>query len=90
MIQVYQSGNTDYVKNGDMTLLPTEANIHVILNSSWEATLEHPIDEEGRWKYSQEEAVVKLPSFYRKDQLWRIKQKEKRDSGISATLEPIF
>lgn len=88
----YDNGESDdrFTRNGDMTLLPTEANIHVILNSSWEATLEHTIDEEGRWKYIQEEAVVKLPSFYGKDQLWRIKQKEKRDSGISATLEPIF
>ena len=88
----YDNGESDdrFTRNGDMTLLPTEANIHVILNSTWEATLEHPIDEEGRWKYIQEEAVVKLPSFHGKDQLWRIKRKEKRDSGISATLEPIF
>ena len=88
----YDNGESDdrFTRNGDMTLHPTEANIHVILNSSWEASIEHPIDEEGRWKYIQEEAVVKLPSFQGKDQLWRIKRKEKRDSGISATLEPIF
>lgn len=88
----YDDGTKDdpFEQNGDMTLLPTEAKLHVILNSTWEATLEHPIDEEGRWKYIQEEAVVKLPSFYGKDQLFRIKQKEKSDSGISATLEPIF
>lgn len=75
--------------NGDMVLLPSSALVHVILNSTWEASLEHPIDSEGRWKYIQEENVVKMPSF-NGDQLFRIKAKEKRDSGITVSLEPIF
>lgn len=75
--------------NGDMTLLPTLAVVHPVLNGSWTAELEHPIDPEGRWKYIQEENVVKMPSF-NGDQLFRIKAKEKQDSGITASLEPIF
>lgn len=89
MIQIYRVGNTNYEKNGDMTLFPTEAYLHVVLNGSWEAELLHPIDSEERWKYITEEAVVKMPSF-NGNQLFRIKKKEKMDSGISATLEPIF
>lgn len=89
MIQLYNPTNTDYTRNGDMTLMPTSAEVHVILNGAWEASLEHPIDAEGRWKYITEDAVVKMPSF-NGEQLFRIKQTEKKDSGVSAVLEPIF
>lgn len=89
MIQLYNPANTDYTRNGDMTLMPTSAQVHVILNGAWEASLEHPIDAEGRWKYITEDAVVKMPSF-NGEQLFRIKQTEKKDSGVSAVLEPIF
>ena len=89
MIQIYSPTNTNYEKNGDMTLMPSEATVHPILNGAWEATLFHPLDAEGRWKYIVDEAVVKMPSF-NGDQLFRIKKKEKSDSGITATMEPIF
>lgn len=89
MIQIYSPTNTNYDKNGDMTLIPSEATVHPILNGAWEATLSHPLDAEGRWKYIVDEAVVKMPSF-NGDQLFRIKKKEKSDSGITATMEPIF
>lgn len=89
MIQIYSPTNTNYDKNGDMTLIPSEATVHPILNGAWEATLTHPLDAEGRWKYIVDEAVVKMPSF-NGDQLFRIKKKEKSDSGITATMEPIF
>ena len=89
MIQVYSPGNTDYEHNGDMTLFPTEAIVHPILNGEWEVNLEHPIDQEGRWKYIVEEAVVKMSSF-NGDQLFRIKKKEKDDGGVTAELQPIF
>lgn len=89
MIQIYSPTNTNYEKNGDMTLMPSEATVHPILNGAWEAALTHPLDAEGRWKYIVDEAVVKMPSF-NGDQLFRIKKKEKSDSGITATMEPIF
>lgn len=90
MIQLYNPGNTDYTQNGDITLIPTMANIHVILNGAWSAELSHPIDDEGRWKYIQEEAVIKMPSFLPDDQLFRIKKATKSDSGVVAEMEPIF
>lgn len=89
MIQIYKPENTDYKHNGDMTLLPDEATIHVILNREWTATLEHPIDPEGRWKYIVDNAVVKMPSF-NGEQLFRVKNKEKKDSGVSVDLTPVF
>jgi len=89
VIQIYSAENKDYDHNGDMTLLPEELTVHVVLNGEWTATLEHQIDDEGRWKYINDNAVVKLPSF-NGEQLFRIKNKEKQDSGVSAELTPIF
>lgn len=89
MIQIYEQENTEYEKNGNMTLFPTEATVHVVLNGEWEAELSHPIDAEGRWKYITQDAVVKLPSF-NGEQLFRIKKTQKDDSGVTAQMEPIF
>lgn len=89
MIEVYRIGNTDYSKNGDMTLIPESAVTHTELNGAWEAEIQHPIDQEGRWKYITEGAVIKMPSF-NGNQLYRIKSREKEDSGITAVMEPIF
>jgi len=89
MIDIYKSNNTDYSHNGDMTLMPTSAKVHAVLNDAWEATLTHPIDAEGRWMHIEDGAVVKMPSF-NGDQLFRVKKKVKKDSHIEATLDPIF
>lgn len=89
MIQIYSTDNTDYEHNGDMTLFPSSAIVHPVLNGTWEVTMEHPLDDEGRWKYIVDNAVVKMPSF-NGEQLFRITHKEKDDSGISADMQPIF
>lgn len=89
MIHIYKPDNTDYEHNGDITLLPSVATTHAILNGAWTAELTHPIDSEGRWKHITEESVVKMPSF-NGDQLYRIKDVSKQDSGVTATMEPIF
>ena len=89
MIQIYNTDNTNYEQNGNMTLFPSNATVKAVLNGSWEITLDHPKDTEGRWKYIKEGAVVKMPSF-NGEQLFRITHKEKNDSGISADLQPIF
>ena len=89
MIQIYSPENRDYTKNGNMTLFPTEATPKAELNGAWSATLTHPIDKDGRWKYIVENAVVKMPSF-NGDQLFRIISKKKADSGVTAQMEPIF
>lgn len=89
MIQIYKPENVKYDNNGDMTLFPESAKIHIILNGSWTAALTHPIDPGGRWQYIQDQAVVKMPSF-NGDQLFRIRSKTKTDTEIEAELEPIF
>lgn len=90
MIQIYNPNNINFEHNGDMTLMPSSAPAHAILNGAWSASLDHPIDQDGRWKYIREGAVVKMPSFLDDDQLYRIKNVQKSDSGVSAKMEPIF
>ena len=89
MIQIYKPDNTEFDKNGDMPLLPTVMDVEAELNGTWKADMQHPIDPDGRWKYIQEGAVVKAPSF-NGEQLFRITRKEKRDSGMVAEMRPIF
>lgn len=89
MIQIYSPDNTDYERNGNMVLFASSAKARAVLNGAWTAELSHPIDEEGRWKYITEESVVKMPSF-NGEQLFRVKQTERSDNGVTAQMEPIF
>lgn len=89
MIQIYNPENTDFEKNGNMTLFPSSATVNAKISGAWEVTLEHPLDDEGRWKYIVDNAVVKMPSF-NGEQLFRITHKEKIESEITADLQPIF
>ena len=52
MIQIYNIENTNFDQNGDMSLFPSSASVHAVLNGIWEVTLEHPKDSEDRWKYA--------------------------------------
>lgn len=89
MIQIYSKKNTNFSKNGDATLVPDEASLSVELNGVWVLNLHHPIDKNGKWKYLEENAVLKAPSF-NGDQLFRIYNREKSDSGINVQAYPIF
>lgn len=89
MIQVYTPENTAFETNGDMTLFPQSARIVAAINGSWEASLEHITDSEGRWKYLKEDAVVKMPSF-NGDQMFRIRNVKKTASLVTCEMEPIF
>lgn len=89
MIQIYSENNKNFSSNGDMPLLPEDASVSVELNGSWNLTMQHPIDQKGRWKYLEEGAVIKAPSF-NGEQLFRIYKKEKSEDGISVEAYPIF
>ncbi|MEG1463199.1 MAG: phage tail spike protein, partial [Anaerorhabdus sp.] len=86
MIQIYKQNNIDFESNGDIILLPY---ICYIDTATWELNLNHPIDDDGRWSYIIEDAVLKVPSF-NGDQLFRIICKTKMDSGVEAIAKPIF
>lgn len=87
MIQIYSPANTNYDVNGDAVLMPTVCEIDT---ETWQLTIEHPRDSEGRWKLIEDGAVLKVPSFLEDDQLFRIFNTDKDESGVSATAQPIF
>lgn len=90
MIQCYEKDNTNYDTNGDITLLPTQCELSTEINGAWELTMSHPIDDEGRWKYLSEEAVISAPTFQGDHQLFRIDKCVKTDSSVDVTAYPIF
>lgn len=87
MIQIYSPANTSYDVNGDAVLIPTVCEIDT---DTWQLTIDHPRDSEGRWKLIEDGAVLKVPSFLEDDQLFRIFNTDKDESGVSATAQPIF
>lgn len=91
MIQIYSPSNTDYTHNGDCVLMPTRCEITAEINGAWSLQLEHPIDDDGRWRYIEENAVLKVPTWMvNKLQRYRIREVEKTDTMIAATAYPVF
>lgn len=90
MIEVYNRDNFDYEKNGNMTLFPESCTVTAELNGTWYMDIIHPLDEEGRWKYITEEAVIAAPTFMGKKQLFRVDDVEKTDTEVTAKAYPIF
>lgn len=90
MIQCYSKGNTNYDSNGDATLFPTSCELSTEINGTWELTMIHPIDPDGRWKYLSEEAVISAPTFQSDHQLFRVDKCVKTDSSVEVTAYPIF
>ena len=90
MIQIYLPNNTNFDMNGDMTLFPEICETEAELGGIWVLNISHPLDEEGRWKYIVEEAVISVPTFMGEKQLYRINEKDKSDTEVSAKAYPIF
>ena len=91
----YQNGKVwdpdDYMEsNGDIVLMPSSCELETELNGSWELTLSHPLDKDGRWKYIEENAVISCPTFMSEKQLFRVNKVEKTDTEVQATAYPIF
>lgn len=90
MIQVYLPDNKNYEMNGDVVLVPDACELEAELSGSWTMNMSHPLDDEGRWKYIVEEAVISAPTFIGEKQLYRISEIDKSENGISAKAYPIF
>lgn len=90
MIQCYKSDNTNYDSNGDATLFPTSCKLSTEINGTWELTMSHPLDAEGRWKHLSEGAVISAPTFQSDHQLFRVDKCIKTDSSVEVTAYPIF
>lgn len=89
MIQIYLQNNTNFEKNGNITLFPSECIVSANLNSDWTLNLKHPIDCTGRWKFITNGAVIKVPSF-NGEQLFRIYNTDLNNLEVAAEAYPIF
>lgn len=90
MIEVYVKGNEDYGSNGDMTLTPTTCEVELSVEGIAELTLEHPIDDLGRWEYLVTDNVIAAPTPYSKKQLFRIYDYTKTETEVTAYARHIF
>lgn len=90
MIEVYVKGNEDYGSNGDMTLTPTTCEVELTVEGVAELTLEHPIDDLGRWEYLVTDNVIAAPTPYSKKQFFRIYDYTKTETEVTAYARHVF
>ena len=86
MIEIYLKSNTNYKGNGNITLNPTSC---IYKDSEKELTLEHFLDEEGRWKYIDFENVIAAEENGKK-KLYRIYNVVRSLYSVTAYARPIF
>ncbi|MBI6052356.1 phage tail spike protein [Clostridium perfringens] len=91
-MQYYKSNNTNFNKNGDITLQLNSGTLRVELNTGInEIDFEIPYDKQKRWKKVNEWGVVKCKVFYSKNkQLYRIYNVTKGMFGLKCSARHIF
>lgn len=86
MIQIYAPSNTNFNQNGT-ALLPISCIWTAEINGSWTIEIDNAIDD--RFQNIVENAVLKAPTPFGEN-LYRITQCVKTNSGLTATALPIF
>lgn len=86
MIEIYLKSNTNYDKNGDITLDPISCTYK---DSEKLLTIEHLQDEDGRWKYIDYENVVAVEKNGKKI-LYRIYNIVRSLYNVTAYARPLF
>ena len=61
MICVYAPDCTDFSNNGLGPVSPLSCTVTETLNGEWELTLEHPLDDAGKWKRLVEGYILRAP-----------------------------
>ena len=90
MIEVYVSTNTNYQKNGDITLAPLSCYFEMGLDGISQIELTHEYDDLGRWEYLINDNVIAAPTPYSDKQLFRIYKREKSDEEVTVYARHIF
>ena len=90
MIEVYVSTNTNYQKNGDITLTPLSCYFEMGLDGISQIELTHEYDDLGRWEYLVNDNVIAAPTPYSDKQLFRIYKREKSDDEVTVYARHIF
>ena len=90
MIEAYKSTNTNYQKNGDITLTPLECIFEWGLDGICQIELTHEYDDLGRWEYLVNDNVIAAPTPYSDKQLFRIYKREKSDDEVTVYARHIY
>ena len=61
MICVYAPDCTDFSGNGLGPVSPLSCTVTETLNGEWELTLEHPLDDAGKWRRLVEGCILRAP-----------------------------
>ena len=61
MIHLYDIGNSDFDKFGDVILKPLSGNVRQAAGGGYDLSMEVPIDAEGAWAHIVPGAIVKVP-----------------------------
>ena len=61
MICVYTPDCTDFSGNGLGPVSPLSCTVTETLNGEWELTLEHPLDDAGKWRRLVEGCILRAP-----------------------------
>lgn len=94
MICIYSKDNNEYTKNGDAVLTPISCFLQMNINGLWSLNIEHPYDNEERYKYIVEGAVIRVDLRCIRElttiqQRFRIYQYTKNMHSISAIAFPV-
>ena len=61
MIHLYDPGHENFQNNGDVILTPISGSHKQIAGGSYDLTMVHPIDPEGKWAHLVPDAIIKAP-----------------------------
>ena len=85
MIQIYIGSNSDITKNG-IIINPISCEINPIMNGENELVMEFAIDDDGLYKYIQNNNFISVPTpDFTENQLYRIYDTKKSMSGNKIT-----
>lgn len=88
MIQIYIPGNEEFEKNGNGVLQPESCLLEMNVSGAWELTLDNPLDQNVNMIV--ENAIIKCDTSVGKDQMFRIYDRNKGDTGVTAKARPVF
>lgn len=61
MIHLYDPGNEYFNSNGDVILTPVSGSHRQVAGGSYDLTMVHPIDPEGKWAHLVPDAIIRAP-----------------------------
>ena len=61
MISIFSPGNNNFDGNGNAVLMPVACTHIQRAAGSYDLTIRHPMDPDGKWKFIVEEAIIRAP-----------------------------